>query len=76
MTRDGLLRRSCHGSVSESDTADPDPILGNSNVVEYEGWTSHNDYNAFIANVWQRNLPTKFLLNRMIRELYPLFPVP
>ncbi|GAE80099.1 hypothetical protein JCM18920_1748 [Cutibacterium acnes JCM 18920] len=46
---------------SRRDTWNPDPILGNSNVVEYEGWTSHNDYNAFIANVWQRNLPTKFL---------------
>lgn len=46
---------------SYRDTWNPDPMLGNTNVVEFEGWTGHNDYNAFIANVWQRNLPTKFM---------------
>ncbi|WCC79320.1 endo-alpha-N-acetylgalactosaminidase family protein [Cutibacterium equinum] len=46
---------------SYRDTWNPDPVLGNTNVVEFEGWTGHNDYNAFIANVWQRNLPTKFM---------------
>lgn len=43
------------------DTFNPHPILSNPNVVEFEGWTGHVDYDDFIANVWQRNLPTKFL---------------
>ena len=46
---------------SQRDTWNPNPILGNSNLVDFEGWTGHNDYVGFINNVWQRNLPTKFL---------------
>ncbi|MDO5050052.1 MAG: endo-alpha-N-acetylgalactosaminidase family protein [Actinomycetaceae bacterium] len=46
---------------SERDTFNPDPMLGNTNVVEFEGWVHGNDYNKFIRNVWERNLPTKFL---------------
>lgn len=46
---------------SYRDTWNPEPKLGNPNTVEFEGWTGHNDYNAFLANVWERNLPTKFL---------------
>lgn len=46
---------------SYRDTWNPEPKLGNPNAVEFEGWTGHNDYNAFIKNVWERNLPTKFL---------------
>lgn len=43
------------------DTWNPDPLLGNANTKEFEGWTGQTDYNNFINNVWQRNLPTKFL---------------
>lgn len=43
------------------DSWNPNPLLGNANVVEFEGWTGHTDYGKFIDNVWQRNLPTKFL---------------
>lgn len=43
------------------DSWNPNPLLGNANVVEFEGWTGHTDYDKFINNVWQRNLPTKFL---------------
>lgn len=43
------------------DIFNPHPILSNSNVVEFEGWTGHVDYNKFIKNIWERNLPTKFL---------------
>ena len=52
---------------SRRDTFNPDPILGNTNVVEFEGWTGHIDYNPFITNVWERNLPTKFLQRSAIR---------
>lgn len=43
------------------DIFNPHPILSNSNVVEFEGWTGHVNYNDFIRNVWDRNLPVKFL---------------
>lgn len=56
---------------SDRDTFNPDPKLGNANVVEFEGWTGHNDYNAFIKNVWERNLPTKFLQQSEIMTWEP-----
>ncbi|MDO4666206.1 MAG: endo-alpha-N-acetylgalactosaminidase family protein [Actinomycetaceae bacterium] len=46
---------------SRRDTFNPDPILSNTNLVEFEGWTGHNNYHGFIRNVWERNFPTKFL---------------
>lgn len=46
---------------SYRDTWNPDPMLGNANVEEFEGWVGKNDVNKFFATVWQRNLPTKFL---------------
>ncbi|GAA4898315.1 hypothetical protein GCM10025789_15200 [Tessaracoccus lubricantis] len=46
---------------AKRDTWNPHPILSNSNLVDFEGWTGHNNYNAFIKNVWERNLPVKFL---------------
>ena len=51
---------------SGRDTFNPDPMLGNPNTVEFEGWTGHVDYNAFIQNVWERNLPAKFLQRSQI----------
>ncbi|MGO1487974.1 MAG: endo-alpha-N-acetylgalactosaminidase family protein [Arachnia sp.] len=46
---------------SQRDTWNPHPILSNSNVVDFEGWAGNVNYNDFINNVWQRNLPVKFL---------------
>ncbi|MCS4483942.1 endo-alpha-N-acetylgalactosaminidase family protein [Gleimia sp. 6138-11-ORH1] len=43
------------------DVFNPHPILSNSNVVEFEGWTGNIDFRKFIMNVWNRNLPVKFL---------------
>lgn len=43
------------------DSFNPHPILSNTNAIEYEGWTGHNDFGPFIDNIWERNLPTKFL---------------
>ena len=42
-------------------TWNPHPVLGNTNVMDFEGWAGSVDYNRFINNVWQRNLPTQFL---------------
>jgi endo-alpha-N-acetylgalactosaminidase len=46
---------------SRKDVWNPDPLLSNANVQEFEGWTGHQDANAFFDTVWERNLPTKFL---------------
>lgn len=43
------------------DTWNPDSLLMNTNLEEFEGWQGKYDYNPFIANIWQRNLPVKFL---------------
>lgn len=52
---------------SYRDTFNPDPMLGNANIVDFEGWTGHVNYNDFIRNVWERNLPVKFLQQSNIR---------
>lgn len=56
---------------SYRDTWNPDPMLGNPNIVEFEGWTGHVDYNAFNLNVWERNLPAKFLQQSDIMTWQP-----
>ncbi|MFF0344494.1 endo-alpha-N-acetylgalactosaminidase family protein [Kribbella sp. NPDC004875] len=50
----------------EKDVWNNDPILGQSAIVEFEGWTGETDWNAFYANIWQRNLPAKFLQQQKI----------
>ncbi|UVJ54272.1 discoidin domain-containing protein [Trueperella pyogenes] len=46
---------------SYRDTFNPHPMLGNTNVYEYEGWAGNVDYNKFHKTVWEKNLPAKFL---------------
>lgn len=53
---------------STKDTWNPDPLLGNAQVKEFEGWTGQNDYNAFSKNVWSNNVPTKFLQQQEITK--------
>ncbi|MFC0622980.1 endo-alpha-N-acetylgalactosaminidase family protein [Kribbella deserti] len=50
----------------EKDVWNNDPILGQSSLVEFEGWTGEVDWNEFYANIWQRNLPTKWLQHHQI----------
>ncbi|MEU3465874.1 endo-alpha-N-acetylgalactosaminidase family protein [Streptomyces sp. NPDC006733] len=45
----------------QKDVWNSDPILGQTSLVGFEGWTGENDWNATVANVWQKNLPAKFL---------------
>ncbi len=52
----------------EKDVWNNDPILGQSAIVEFEGWTGETDWNAFYANIWQRNLPAKFLQQQKITD--------
>lgn len=50
----------------ERDVWIDNPLLGSSNIKEFEGWTGQNDWNRFYTNVFQRNLPTKFLQKQQI----------
>ncbi|MFF9588112.1 endo-alpha-N-acetylgalactosaminidase family protein [Streptomyces sp. NPDC014646] len=50
----------------ERDTWNNDPVLGQTAIAEFEGWTGETDWNAFYANVWQRDLPAKFLQQQRI----------
>lgn len=50
----------------EKDVWNNDPILGQTALVDFEGWTGEVDWNEFYANIWQRNLPTKFLQHHRI----------
>ncbi|MFD7868661.1 endo-alpha-N-acetylgalactosaminidase family protein [Streptomyces sp. NPDC059783] len=51
---------------SEKDVWNNDPVLGQSAIEEFEGWTGETDWNAFYANVWQRDLPAKYLQQQKI----------
>lgn len=56
---------------SYRDTFNPDPMLGNAGIQDFEGWTGHADHTAFIKNVWEHNLPTKFLQQSDIMSWTP-----
>lgn len=50
----------------EKDVWNNDPVLGQSAIDEFEGWTGETDWNAFYDNIWQRNLPAKYLQQQKI----------
>ncbi|MFC5830881.1 endo-alpha-N-acetylgalactosaminidase family protein [Nonomuraea insulae] len=50
----------------EKDVWNAHPILGNARIVEFEGWTAENDFTAFYRNIWENNLPAKFLQRQRI----------
>ncbi|MBF8188728.1 hypothetical protein ITP53_23945 [Nonomuraea sp. K274] len=52
----------------EKDVWNPHPILGNARIVEFEGWTAENDFTAFYRNIWEHNLPAKFLQHHEIMD--------
>lgn len=54
---------------ASKDTWNPDVALGYPQIVEFEGWTGHQDQRAFYANVWGNNLPAKFIQgSRLMRH--------
>ncbi|MEV6417638.1 endo-alpha-N-acetylgalactosaminidase family protein [Kribbella sp. NPDC051718] len=55
----------------EKDVWNADPILGQSSIVEFEGWTGETGWNKFYANIWQKNLPAKFLQQQKIVDWNP-----
>lgn len=56
---------------TQSDVWNPDPRLGTSHIVEFEGWTGQNDFPAFLENVWVANVPAKFLQHHEILRWTP-----
>jgi endo-alpha-N-acetylgalactosaminidase len=52
----------------EKDVWNNDPILGQTSLVDFEGWTGETDWNAFYANIWQKNLPAKYLQQQKITD--------
>ncbi|WP_345574736.1 endo-alpha-N-acetylgalactosaminidase family protein [Nonomuraea rosea] len=52
----------------EKDVWNAHPILGNARIVEFEGWTAENDFTAFYRNIWEHNLPAKFLQHYKIMD--------
>ncbi|GAA2818223.1 endo-alpha-N-acetylgalactosaminidase family protein [Streptomyces showdoensis] len=50
----------------EKDVWNDHPVLGQTALVDFEGWTGETDYTAFTANIWQRNLPAKYLQRQRI----------
>ncbi|WP_223167693.1 endo-alpha-N-acetylgalactosaminidase family protein [Nonomuraea sp. SYSU D8015] len=52
----------------EKDVWNSHPILGNARIVEFEGWTAENDFTAFYRNIWEHNLPAKFLQHYKIMD--------
>ncbi|MFF9510732.1 endo-alpha-N-acetylgalactosaminidase family protein [Streptomyces sp. NPDC014724] len=50
----------------ERDTWNNDPVLGQTAIDEFEGWTGETDWNAFYDNVWQRDLPAKYAQQQKI----------
>ncbi|WP_371631930.1 endo-alpha-N-acetylgalactosaminidase family protein [Streptomyces sp. NBC_01259] len=53
---------------SEKDVWIDNPLLGSANIKEWEGWGNQNDWNKFYANIWNRNLPAKFLQRQQITQ--------
>ncbi|MFF9345723.1 endo-alpha-N-acetylgalactosaminidase family protein [Streptomyces sp. NPDC014734] len=50
----------------EKDVWNNDPVLGQTAIEEFEGWTGETDWNAFYDNIWQRDLPAKYLQHQKI----------
>ncbi|MEU7891359.1 endo-alpha-N-acetylgalactosaminidase family protein [Nonomuraea sp. NPDC049152] len=45
----------------EKDVWNSHPILGNARIEEFEGWTGEIDWATFYRNIWENNLPAKYL---------------
>ncbi|MEW1602043.1 endo-alpha-N-acetylgalactosaminidase family protein [Streptomyces sp. NPDC093808] len=56
---------------SDRDVWNVDPLLGGAGIVEFEGWTGEDDWNAFYRNIWTDNLPAKFLQHYRLTDWDP-----
>ncbi|MFD9035955.1 endo-alpha-N-acetylgalactosaminidase family protein [Streptomyces sp. NPDC059567] len=50
----------------EKDVWNNHPVLGQTALEDFEGWTGETDWNHFYANIWQKNLPAKYLQQQTI----------
>lgn len=50
----------------EKDIWNNHPVLGQTALEDFEGWTGETDWNHFYANIWQKNLPAKYLQQQTI----------
>lgn len=50
----------------EKDVWNDHPVLGQTALEDFEGWTGETDFTAFTANIWQKNLPAKYLQRQKI----------
>ncbi|MFF8279377.1 endo-alpha-N-acetylgalactosaminidase family protein [Streptomyces lateritius] len=50
----------------EKDIWNNHPVLGQTALEDFEGWTGETDWNHFYANIWQKNLPAKYLQQQRI----------
>ncbi|MFF9014570.1 endo-alpha-N-acetylgalactosaminidase family protein [Streptomyces sp. NPDC014870] len=50
----------------EKDVWNSHPVLGQTALEDFEGWTGETDWNHFYANIWQKNLPAKYLQQQRI----------
>ncbi|WP_137993162.1 endo-alpha-N-acetylgalactosaminidase family protein [Streptomyces vilmorinianum] len=50
----------------EKDVWNNHPVLGQTALEDFEGWTGETDWNRFYANIWQKNLPAKYLQQQRI----------
>ncbi|MER7001004.1 endo-alpha-N-acetylgalactosaminidase family protein [Streptomyces sp. NPDC000410] len=50
----------------EKDIWNSHPVLGQTALEDFEGWTGETDWTRFYANIWEKNLPAKFLQREQI----------
>ncbi|MFD7549134.1 endo-alpha-N-acetylgalactosaminidase family protein [Streptomyces sp. NPDC059816] len=53
---------------SEKDVWNDDPVLGQTILEDFEGWTGENDWDDFYAAIWERDLPAKYLQQEQIQR--------
>ncbi|MGX2994313.1 endo-alpha-N-acetylgalactosaminidase family protein [Streptomyces sp. JNUCC 64] len=51
---------------SEKDVWNDHPVLGQTILEDFQGWTGENDWDDFYAAIWERDLPAKFLQQQRI----------
>ncbi len=56
---------------TQRDIWNPDPRLGTPHLVEWQGWTGQNNFNSFLKNVWDNNVPAKFLQQQEMKTWTP-----
>ncbi len=44
------------------------PLLGGYDMKDFEGWQGRNDYNGYIVNLFENNVPTKFVQHFTVNQ--------